>query len=154
MNVKLLLPVFLVTLAFFARAEDSKPKYGVATSPKAETGWNTNPAYWERVLGQKRDAPELRIGKSGFVMSGPLLEGVRRQRSSGDRSVGKRLLGLPIVRLFVPGPMPSPPGGGQYLRWGESDRPWIAIAEGGAPGSSTSNPVTHEARTSLISIVR
>jgi hypothetical protein len=153
MNMKLLFPAILFALATFAQAEDSPPKYGVSTSAPSRTEWNTNPAYWERALSEKRVSPELRIGKSGFVIRGPVVEGFRRQRSSGDRSLGKRLLGLPVVRLFVPQPMASPPGGGKYFRWGESDRPWTALAEGAAAGD-LSNPARREARTSLISISR
>jgi hypothetical protein len=153
MNIKLLLPAILLALAPFAQAEDPQPKHGVSTSASGGTEWNTNPAYWERALSEKRASPELRIGKSGFVVRGPVVEGIRRQQSSGDRSRGKRLLGLPIVRLFVPQPMASPPGGGKYFCWGESDRPWTAIAQGAAAGD-LSNPVRHEARTSLISISR
>ena len=153
MNAKLL---FLATLALaaLAQAEDSPVKSGVASAANARTEWNTNPAYWERVLSQKNDSQGLRIGKSSWVIKGPINDGLRRQRSTGDRSTGERLLGLPIVRLFVPQPAALPPGGGGYLRWGENDRPWIAIAGGSALGSDSSNPVTHEARTSLVSIGR
>ena len=153
MKMKLLLPAILLALAPFAQAEDPQPKYGVATSTPGRTEWNTNPAYWERALSEKRVSPEVRLGKSGFVIRGPVVEGFRRQRSAGDRNLGKRLLGLPIVRLFVPQPMASPPGGGKYFCWGESDRPWTAIATGAVAGD-LSNPVRHEARTSLISISR
>jgi hypothetical protein len=155
MKMKLLLPAILLALAPFAQAEAPQPKDGVSTSTSTpgRVEWNTNPAYWERALSEKRVFPELRLGKSGFVIRSPVVEGFRRQRSAGDRSLGKRLLGFPIVRLFVPQPMASPPGGGKYFRWGESDRPWTAIAQGSAAGD-LSNPVRHEARTSLISIGR
>jgi len=160
MNAKLLLSASFVSLAAIAHAGDSPTKSSVSTSTStttsanARTEWNTNPAYWERVLIQKRDSQDLRLGRSDWRIKGPVVEGIRRQRSTGDRSAGQRLLGLPIVRVFVPQPMASPPGGGKYFRWGESDRPWVAIAEGAAPGGSTGNPVTHEARSSLISIGR
>lgn len=154
MNIKLLLPATLLALAAIAQAEDSSPKSGVSTSADTKTEWNTNPAHWERVLIEKRESPGLRIGKSDWRIKGPIVEGIRRQRTTGERSAGQRLLGLPVVRLVVPQPMTSPPGGGKYLRWGASDRQWIAIAEGTALERSSSNPMTHEARTSLVSIVR
>jgi hypothetical protein len=155
MKKKLLLLALLLALAPSAPAEEPQPKFGdsASTSILGRTGWNTNPAYWERALSEKRVSPMLRLGKSGFVIHGLAFEGSRRQQSSGDRSWGKRLLGLPIVRLFVPQPMASPPGGGNYFCWGESDRPWTAIAEGAAAGD-LSNLARHEARTSLISISR
>ena len=154
MNVKQLLPATLLALAALAQAEVSPPKSGVATSTTARTEWNTNPAYWERVLIQKGEAQGLRIGLGDWRVKGAIIEGLHRERSTGDRSAGQRLLGLPIVRLLVPQPMAPPPGGGRYFRWGESDRSWVAIAQGAAPANSSSNPLTHEARTSLISIGR
>ena len=154
MNTRLLLPATLLALATLAQAEDSQTKTGVSTSATPRTEWNTDPAYWERVLVQKNESQGLRLGKSGWVAKGPVVDGLRRRRSMSDRSAGERFLGLPVVRLFVPQPAPLPPSGGKYFSWGESDRPWVAIATGAAPGSASSNPVTHEARTSLISIVR
>lgn len=114
------------------------------------SNWNTNPAHWERMIEQRKTTSALRIGKSDFTITGPLVEGLRRQRSTGPRSLGKRLVSLPIVRWFVPGPMPSPPGGGRYLLWGESDRPWASVAQGVPAGDPA---VTHEARA-LISVSR
>ena len=154
MNIKYLLPLTLLTFAAVAQAEDSSPKSGVATTANARTDWNTSPAHWERVLIEKRESQGLRIGKSGWALKGPIPEGIRRQRSTSDQSAGQRLLGLPIVRLFVPQPMDSPPGGGKYFRWAESDRPWIAVAESATLGKASSDPVTHEARTNLVSIGR
>lgn len=114
------------------------------------SNWNTNPAHWERMIEQRKTSSALQIGKSDFTITGPLVDGVRRKRTTGERSLGKRLLGLPIVRLFVPLPMPSPPGGGRYLLWGESDRPWVSVAQGVPAGDPA---VTHEARA-LISVSR
>ena len=154
MKIILLLPASLLALAAIAQAEVPPSPSGGAASATTQTERSTNPADWERVLIQKRDPEGLLLGSSGWRIKGAITEGIRRQRSTGERSVGQRLLGLPIVRLFVPQPLATPPGDGKYFRWGESDRPWIAIAEGAAPGKSSSNPVTHEARTSLISIGR
>ena len=154
MNARALLSAILLELVVTAFAAEAPPKTGISTSSNSRTEWNTNPAYWERVLTEKHDSPGLRVGKSSWVVQGPIIERMRRQRPSGGRSAGERLLGLPIVRLLVPQPTPPPPGGGKYLRWGESDRPWVVIAQGAAPGGSSGNPVTHEARSSLISFGR
>lgn len=114
--------------------------------------WNTNPAHWERMIEQRKASSALQIGKSDFTISGPLVDGVRRKRTSGERSLGKRLLGLPVVRLFVPQPMPSPPGGGRYFLWGERDQSWASISRAPAPLGNTDNPIHREVSGSLISI--
>jgi len=153
MNGKLLwLLTVLLGVAGVAAAQN-EPSLLNTTTPEAQTPWNTNPKYWERVLRESKDSPVVKLGKSDYFISGPLVEGLRRHRSSPDLSRGQRFLRLPIVRLFVPLPMPSPPGGGKYFLWGESSRPWTAIAEGAAAGA-LSNPLTHEARASLIGISR
>lgn len=153
MNAKLLL-LFAISLEVtgVSSAGDVQSLFNATPTPKAQTQWNTDPKYWERVLRETKELPDVKLGKSDYVISGPLVDGLRRRRSSPDLSLGKRILRLPILCLFVPGPMPSPPGGGRYFLWGESSRPWTAVAEGAAAGD-LSNPVTHEAR-SLISISR
>jgi len=153
MNAKSL---FLLTVSLgaagVASARDEPSHFDTTTTPQAQTQWNTDPKYWERVLQLSKELPDAKLGRSDFVIRGPLVDGLRRLRSTPDLSRGQRFLRLPIVRLLVPRPMPSPPGGGRYFLWGESSRPWSAIAGGGAAGDQ-SNPVTHEAR-SLISISR
>lgn len=114
--------------------------------------WNTNPAHWERRLEQRKNSAELRLGKSDWTISGPLVDGMRRKRSTGERSLGKRLLGLPLVRLFVPQPMPSPPGGGPYFRWGQRDQLWASISQAPAPLGNTDNPIHRDGGVSLISV--
>lgn len=116
------------------------------------SNWNTNPAHWERMLEQRKASSAIQIGKSDFTISGPLVEGVRRQRATGERSLGKRLLGLPVVRLFVPQPMPSPPGGGRYFLWGERDQSWASFSRTPAPLGNSDNPIHREVSGSLISV--
>jgi len=120
------------------------------SSPRSN--WNTNPVYWERMLEQHKASSAIQIGKSEFTLSGPLVDGVRRKRTPGERSLGKRLLGLPVVRLFVPLPMPSPPGGGRYLLWGERDQSWASFSRAPAPLGNTDNPIHREVSGSLISV--
>jgi len=122
------------------------------TTPNAQTPWNTDPNYWQRVLREAKESPVVKLGKSDYVISGPLVNGWGR-RSPPGLSLSKRMVRLPIVRLFVPDPMPTPPGGGRYFLWSASSRPWPAIAESAAAGD-LSNPIRHEARTSLIAISR
>lgn len=139
--VLILVILMVTTLGLSAQSDSAELK---------SSNWNTNPAHWERMLDQHKASTALQIGRSDFTLSGPLVDGVRRSRTTDERSLGKRLLGLPVVRLFVPLPMPSPPGGGRYLLWGESDRPWTSVAQG-VPARDPA--VTHEARA-LISVSR
>jgi len=153
MKAKTIFSVFaLFSLAGAAFGRDETSAFNVFTTPKAQTQWNTDPKYWDPVLREPKEFPDLKLGKSDYMISGPLIDGLRRRRSSPDLNLGKRILRLPILCPFVPGPMPSPPGSGRYFLWGESSRPWTSVAEGAAAGE-LSNPATHEAR-SLISISR
>ncbi len=146
-----ILGALLVGASLAARA-DEESSYSVSGSAKAQSQWNTDPRYWEKVLHESKEFPDVKLGKSDFTVGGPLVDGLRRRKSSPDLSLGKRFLRLPIVRLFVPQPMPSPPGGGRYFVWGDSSRPWTALAEG-VVAADPSNPLTREPR-SLISIRR
>jgi hypothetical protein len=153
MNVKLslLLAVsFGIAGAVFAGDESSL--FDTTSPAQARTERNTDQLYWERALRESKELPDVKLGKSDYVINGALVNGLRRGRSSPDLSLGKRILRLPIIRLFVPDPMPSSPDGGRYWLWGESSRPWTALAEREAAGD-LSNPVTHEAHT-LIFISR
>lgn len=151
MNAKLFLAMLILAAAWRVQAGENQTNYDAAVSPSLKTKWNTDPAYWDKYVGKKSDTAKLQIGKSDYVVSGPLIEGFRRRHDSQDRSLGQKILGLPIVNLFVPQPMPSPPGSGKYFRWGESELPWAEIAQGAAPGK-IDNPVTHEANAGLITI--
>ena len=69
-------------------------------------------------LEAKRDAPVVALGKSDFVISGPLVAGFRKLPPAPDLTRAQRFLRLPVIRLFVPGPMERPPGGtGKYFAW-------------------------------------
>lgn len=126
-------------------ADDTAARHDFQSSPAAQTPWNTDPRYWERALREPKEYRDLKIGRSDYVIRGPLVDSVRRRRATSNESPGRRFLRLPIVRLFVPQPMPEPPGGGRYFLWGESSRPWSALAEGAAAGE-LSDEVRHEAR--------
>ena len=88
----------------------------------------SSPARWGSLLTEKHDSPLITLGKSDFTISGPLIEGFRRMPRSEDLSRGQKFLRLPIVRLFVPGPMEKPPGTGRYFAWRNCDLPWTAAA--------------------------
>lgn len=82
-------------------------------------------------LFAKRDAPVIALGKSDYVISGPLVTGLRKLPREDNLGLGRKFLRLPIIRLFVPGPMERPPGGtGKYFAWRNVDSPlpWTAAA--------------------------
>ena len=88
-----------------------------------------DPARLRPLLTEKRDSPLITLGKSDFTLNAPIIEGFRPMRHSEDLSRGQRFLRLPIIRLFVPGPMEKPPGGtGRYFAWRNCDLPWTAAA--------------------------
>jgi len=72
-------------------------------------------------LFAKRDAPVIVLGKSDFVIGGPLIAGLRPMPHEQNLSVGRKFLRLPVIRLFVPGPMERPPGTGKYFAWRNDD---------------------------------
>ena len=82
----------------------------------------------ESVIREPVESSSLRLGKSDWVLSGPAVDSVRFHEPKKKRSGGIRIRELPIVRLLVPKPMPSPSGEGKYFRWRESSRPWASIA--------------------------
>ena len=82
---------------------------------------------WEELLEPK--PARLTLGKSDFVVGGALVETFRPPpRSSGDRTLAQKFLSLPIVNMFVPGPMPKVGQGGKYFAWGERSEPWATVA--------------------------
>jgi hypothetical protein len=153
MNAKVFL-LFTISLGVtgVASASEVQPLFNATPTPKAQTQWNTDPQYWERILLEPNELLDMKLGKSDYVISGPMVDGLRRRRSSPDLNLGERILRLPILRLLVPDPIPSPLGGRRYFLWGESSRPWTAVA-GAAATEGLPNPVTHEA-LSLLSISR
>lgn len=106
------------------------------------------------VITESLESSDLRLSKGDWVISGPLVDALRRRRSTGDRRIGQRILDLPILRLLVPQPTPPPPGEGQYFLWGESSRPWESISSGPRRPGSCDNPLYFEGGCNLISVSR
>ena len=82
-------------------------------------------------LEARRDAPVITFGKSDIVLSGPLVAGLRKLPHEEGLSRAQKFLRLPVIRLFVPGPMEKPPGGtGKYFAWRNenSPLPWPVAA--------------------------
>jgi hypothetical protein len=127
-----LLVVAALTLAL--RAEE-KPVPLDATVSKVPLDWN-DPKWWE-IQSQKTRG--ISLGKSDYVLRGPLLETFRRPaRPVGERGWARKFFDLPVVNLLVPQPMPTAGGGqGRYLAWGENDAPWSAVSTRSRGGSSS-----------------
>jgi hypothetical protein len=72
------------------------------------------------------ELPPLTIGKSDFVLGGPLIDTFRlpRRYTSEERTLGQKILDLPIINLFVPAPFPKPTRQGKYFYWGEREQAW------------------------------
>ena len=121
-----------LTLAVQAQ---EKPSQLDATTPKSQyLDWQ-DPEWWQR--DWNREEMKLSVGKSDYVVQGPLVETftVYRRSDSQDRSLGQKILNLPIVNLFVPQPIAKPTGReGKYLAWGQRDQPWSTLADRGIPG--------------------
>jgi len=81
----------------------------------------------ERVLRKVERQEGLRLGQSDNVVRSPILEGLIPRPAPPDASLGQKFLNLPIVRWFVPLPMPEPPGGGKYFKWGDRTESWRDI---------------------------
>ena len=81
-------------------------------------------------LEARRESPVITFGKSDFVIGGPLVAGLRKLPPQENLSRGQKFLRLPIIRLFVPGPMERPSGTGRYFAWKNEDNPlpWPATA--------------------------
>ena len=73
---------------------------------------------WQNFITPRKDVSVIAIGRSDFVFSGPLVSGFRRLPPEEGLSRTRRFLRLPVIRLFVPGPMERPPEGGpKYFAW-------------------------------------
>jgi hypothetical protein len=73
---------------------------------------------WQNFITPRKDVSAIAIGRSDFVFSGPLVLGFRRLPHEENLSRTRRFLRLPVIRLFVPGPMERPPEGGpKYFTW-------------------------------------
>lgn len=150
---QLLIAVVLAApLAIFA--EEGPATHDFSEPAKATTEWKYNPALWRDLFTEKRDEPTITIGRSDVVIRGPLAETFRRPRSGwSDLSVGQKILSLPIINLFVPMKMPSPPDtGGKYFAWRKrdsGDSPFVSSAAAASGGFN--REVNHEP-TGLIQI--
>lgn len=136
MNAKLVFSAVLVLGLSSLSAQPPVPDFNAASS-LGFWQWNTGASYWDRILSNNRSIPELHIGQSDFVVSGPLVSAFHRQRLSSDASLGQKILALPVISWVVPQKMPLPPGGtGKYFAWNDSSKPWANVTVGLPPGAA------------------
>ena len=96
-----------------------------SVTPPKSLRWD-DPQWW---ASMRKESPGLLLGKSDYVVRGPLVDTFRvAPRPSGGGS-SWNVLKWPIVSLFVPQPFPAPARSGQYFAWGERDKPWSILAE-------------------------
>jgi hypothetical protein len=121
MNAKL----FLLCFASAATALAADPSTNNFSSTLAPIPI-TETMRLQNLLTPKLDIPIIALGRSDFVLSGPLVYGFRRLPPAENLSRGQRFLRLPVIRLFVPKPMPWPNEGGKYFAWRNTDNslPW------------------------------
>jgi len=133
MNANTLLTVVFVSFLLNARAEErpsTVDAFGAFGSKKV-LDWD-DPKWWE---GMKSRTSGISLGNSDVILQGPLVDTFRfAPRSPSDRSLGEKILNLPILSLFVPQPMPKPARGGSYLAWGERAAPWSVVSAISSPG--------------------
>lgn len=152
MNVTMLFPAFLLASLLPALAAERQTDFDAFAPVKASTEWKSNPALWRNLLSIRRDSPTVSIGKADFVLTGPLVQTIRRPRGWSELSLGEKILALPVINLLVPQPMPAPASGGKYFAWGESSLSWGAVANGAAPGSGAFARYVNHEPNGLISV--
>jgi len=151
MNRKTIVPAFLLASLLPMVAEEAQTEFDASAPVKASTEWKPNPALRRDLLHIKRDHPTVTIGRTEFQVGGPLVETLRRPRNWSDLSLGRKLLALPVINLFVPQPMPSPPGGGgKYFAWGDASKSWTSVTGGAYPGNGRSITADNHEPTGLI----
>jgi hypothetical protein len=140
-----------------AFAQQGAADVNLAAPVQYSKEWKPHPELWRSLLNEKREVPTIKLGRGEFQMRGPLVEMFRAPRVAGaDDSLEMKLRRIPILNLVIPYRMAMPPEGrSRYFAWGESARPWRAIAEGGAPGAGGfATAVSHRSEGSLLSIDR
>ena len=155
MNAKLFLLCFVSATAAYA---GDPPSALFKSSTTVPTPLDRT-AQFQNFITQKGSPSVIVIGRSDFVLNGPLVEGFRRLPHREDLTIGQKFLRLPVIRLFVPGPMPMPPeSGGKYFAWrsDECTQPWTIAASlqdpVRGPGPSLSEAASFEYSAPLLQL--
>ena len=123
MNAKVFLLCFVAAVS--ASAADPPAQFNSTVLQPLPPG---DTARFQNLLTQKQDFSVIALGRSDFVFSGPLVFGLRRLPHADNLSRGQKFLRLPIIRMFVPGPMERPPGTGKYFAWHDCSLSWPEAA--------------------------
>src|SRR5690349_2740538 len=100
MQTRLLGWMAFVAIAITLRGQD-KPTVLDATVSKTPLDWNES-RWWDIQRGRTNG---ISLGKSDYVLQGPLVETFRRPSwSATGGHWTRKLLALPVVNLFVPLP--------------------------------------------------
>jgi hypothetical protein len=59
-----------------------------------------------------------------------------KPKARPERTLGRKILDLPIISMFVPEPLPKPTRQGKYFAWGDREQPWSATVERRPAGPS------------------
>jgi hypothetical protein len=132
-------------MALTGRIEAQVVQGQSTTEENTYLDWD-DPRWWGYISTHQEAEPAfhgagVQVGKSDYKVSGPFVETfkVYHDRSWSDLSVLEKMESIPILNLFVPQPMPIASRQGiKYFKWGESDQPWVNIADHGMPGPSVS----------------
>jgi hypothetical protein len=152
--MKMFASIVVLMSAMQAFAQQERALTASSPSLNGVPTWNLDPAYWETLITADRDSP-IRLGRSDVTVSGPLVFGLRSSRTPADASAARRFVDLPVIRLFVPQPMPTPPEtSGRYFAWrGSSPRPWANVSTRGGAAAGAYDPTRRDAGA-LISLSR
>jgi hypothetical protein len=134
MRTPTLIALGLGLMVLAGPAQEKPAQFDVKEPPKTRyLDWQ-DPEWWQR--DWNRDEMKFSLGGSEYAVSGPFAETFRVGRGVPfrERSLGQKILSLPIVNLFVPQPMPKPSGEGKYLVWGQREEPWSNLGDRGIPG--------------------
>lgn len=137
MKLRLLIGVALAGFAMSAHAQEQGIESEVFASEKTVIDWD-DPEWWEYFAPRRQNEVEIPLGRPRYSASGPLVETFRPGIPWDERTPLQKITTLPVVSLFVPQPMPTPPAGRpDYIKWGERDVPWSNLGDHGMGGPST-----------------
>jgi len=114
MNAKLFLLCFVSALPAYA----ADPPSQLDSTLRSPIQVTESERFQALIAHAKQNPSAISIGRSDFVFSGPLVYGFRRLPHEENLTRTQKFLRLPVIRLFVPGPMERPPEtGGRYFAW-------------------------------------
>jgi hypothetical protein len=76
----------------------------------------------------RHDRSVITIGRSDFALNGPFFEGLRPLPPDDNLSRGQQFLRLPVIRLLVPRPEPTPSRTSRYFAWRNCPDAWTVAA--------------------------